>query len=80
MTSTAKIVVHPRTRNGFAAERLRKAEIIEDPAERHRFLEDALLKYRYWSLGLGVPASKVTADIAILRNRFFPPPPQRLRA
>ena len=76
---TAKIVVHPNTRRGYAAERLRKAEIIADQAERHRFLEDALLKFRYWCLGLGVPLSKVNADIAIMRHEFFPPP-QRLRA
>jgi hypothetical protein len=74
------IVVHPRTRSGYAAERLRKAEVITDQTERLRFLEDALLKYRYWSLGLGVPPSKVSADVAILRNEFFPPPQTRLRA
>jgi hypothetical protein len=73
------VVIHPNTRRGYALERLRKAEIIEDAAERHRFLENALLKFRHWALGLGAPPSKVNADIAIMRHEFFPPK-QRLRA
>jgi hypothetical protein len=75
------IVVHPRTRDGFIAERLRKAAEIRDLAERQRFLGEAIEKYRLWAIQLGVPAHKVGADTAILRCAFFPRPgPARLRA
>ena len=69
---TAKIVVHPNTRRGFAAERLRRASQIEDVAERQKFLEEALEKYRAWALVLGTAPHKVSADVAILRCSFFP--------
>ena len=76
---SAKIHVHPNSRRAYAAERLRKAELIEDAGERQRFLEEALEKYRVWSAGLGVPPHKISADLAILRSQFFPRP-ERLRA
>jgi hypothetical protein len=73
-----KIVVHPNTRRGFAAERLRCALQIEDAAERRKFLELALEKYRAWALGLGTAPHKVSADVAMLRCQFFPSPQRRL--
>jgi hypothetical protein len=76
--TNAKIVVHPSTRRGYAAERLRKAAQIEDVAERQEFLEQALEKYRAWALGLGAAQHKVSADIATLRSEFFPRPQRRL--
>jgi hypothetical protein len=73
---TAKIVVHPRTRDGYAAERLRKAAVMDD-SERQKFLEQALEKYRAWSLNLGALPHKISADVAILRCEFFPEPQKR---
>jgi hypothetical protein len=75
--NTARIVVHPSTRRGYCVERLRKAAQIEDLAARHRFLEEALGKYRAWALNLGTAPHKVSADLAILHNAFFPRPERR---
>lgn len=73
----AKLVVHPNTRRGYAAERLRRASQIGDVAERQKFLEEALEKYRAWALGLGTAPHKVSADVAMLRCQFFPNPQRR---
>jgi hypothetical protein len=75
--TNAKIAVHPSTRRGYAAERLRKAAQIGDVPERQEFLEQALEKFRAWALGLGVPPHKISSDLATLRSEFFPSPHQR---
>jgi hypothetical protein len=76
MTRIASVVVHPNTRRSYADERLRKAaELLI--AERAKFLEEALAKYRVWATGLGAPPHKVSADIAALRCVFFPSPQRR---
>jgi hypothetical protein len=74
---SATIVVHPSTRRGFAAERLRNAAQIEDATERANFLDEALAKFAAWSEGIGVAPHKIQADVAILRCEFFPPPQRR---
>jgi hypothetical protein len=59
MNDSAKIVVHPNSRYAYAAERLRKAAVIEDSVERQRFLMEAVEKYRVWSTDLGVLPHRV---------------------
>jgi hypothetical protein len=76
---TSKIVVHPASRAGYAAQCLRMAAEIEDIAQRQEFLETALSKYSAWAAGLGVLPHRIAADVAILRCQFFPRP-ERLRA
>jgi hypothetical protein len=66
------IIVHPSTRQGFAAERLRKAAQIQQMSARHGFLGEALERYRAWAITLGVPPHMISKDVAILRGQFYP--------
>jgi hypothetical protein len=59
-----KLLSHPNTRRGYAAERLRRAAQLADMAERQKFLEEALEKYRTWAAGLGALPHRISADVA----------------
>jgi hypothetical protein len=64
------IVVHPSSRDGFRAERLRAAAALHGD-ERRKFLVEAIAQYRDWAASLGVPDQKINADASILGRAFF---------